>query len=51
VITLLFYLGDIFQGLGVMLKALKSSIRFLLEALMIVGLFSVYFASTGVFLF
>ncbi|CAD8111921.1 unnamed protein product [Paramecium sonneborni] len=51
VITLLFYLGDIFAGLGVMLKALKQSFKFLLEALMIVGLFSVFFAICGVFLF
>ncbi|CAD8122391.1 unnamed protein product [Paramecium sonneborni] len=51
VITLLLYLGDIFSGLGVMLKALKQSFRFLLEALMIVGLFSVFFAICGVFLF
>ncbi|CAK63943.1 unnamed protein product (macronuclear) [Paramecium tetraurelia] len=51
VITLLLYLGDIFSGLGVMLKALKQSFRFLLEALMIVGLFSLFFAITGVFLF
>ncbi|CAD8121632.1 unnamed protein product [Paramecium sonneborni] len=51
VITLLLYLGDIFSGLGVMLKALKQSFRFLLEALMIVGLFSVFFAITGVFMF
>ncbi|CAD8091567.1 unnamed protein product [Paramecium primaurelia] len=50
-ITLLFYLGDIFVGLGVMLLALKQSIKFLLEALMIVGLFSLFFAICGVFLF
>ncbi|CAD8147067.1 unnamed protein product [Paramecium octaurelia] len=50
-ITLLFYLGDIFVGLGVMLLALKQSIKFLLEALMIVGLFSLFFAIFGVFLF
>ncbi|CAD8104211.1 unnamed protein product [Paramecium primaurelia] len=50
-ITLLLYLGDIFSGLGVMLKALKQSFRFLLEALMIVGLFSLFFAITGVFMF
>ncbi|CAD8096268.1 unnamed protein product [Paramecium sonneborni] len=50
-ITLLFYLGDIFHDLQVMLKALKQSIKFLIEALMIVGLFSLFFAICGVFLF
>ncbi|CAD8095957.1 unnamed protein product [Paramecium sonneborni] len=50
-ITLLFYLGDIFNDLQVMLKALKQSIKFLIEALMIVGLFSLFFAICGVFLF
>ncbi|CAD8200926.1 unnamed protein product [Paramecium octaurelia] len=50
-ITLLFYLGDIFDDLQVMLKALKQSIKFLIEALMIVGLFSLFFAICGVFLF
>jgi hypothetical protein len=38
-ITLLNYLGDILKGLSVMLKALKSSIKFLIEALIIVGLY------------
>lgn len=50
-ITLLNYLGDILKGLSVMLKALKSSIKFLIEALIIVGLFSLFFGIMGVFLF
>jgi len=44
-------LGDIFDGLRVMLTALRQSIRYILEALAIVGLFSLFFALTGVFLF
>jgi len=51
IITLLQYLGDIFDGLRVMLTALKQSIRYILEALAIVGLFSLFFALAGVFLF
>ncbi|CAD8209125.1 unnamed protein product [Paramecium pentaurelia] len=51
IITLLQYLGDIFDGLRVMLTALRQSIRYILEALAIVGLFSLFFALTGVFLF
>lgn len=50
-ITLLNYLGDILKGLSTMLKALKSSIRLLLEALIIVGLFSLFFGVFGVLLF
>mgnify|MGYP001807895090 FL=1 len=44
-------MGDIFDGLRVMLTALKQSIRYILEALAIVGLFSLFFALAGVFLF
>ncbi|CAD8208793.1 unnamed protein product [Paramecium pentaurelia] len=51
IITLLQYLGDIFDGLRVMLTALKQSIKYILEALAIVGLFSLFFALAGVFLF
>ncbi|CAD8125783.1 unnamed protein product [Paramecium sonneborni] len=50
-ITLLNYLGDILKGLSIMLKALKSSIKFLVEALIIVGLFSLFFGVFGVLLF
>lgn len=50
-ITLLLYLGDIFDSLNVMLTALKQSFKFLLEALAIVGLFSIFFAVVGVSLF
>ncbi|CAD8111377.1 unnamed protein product [Paramecium primaurelia] len=50
-ITLLNYLGDILKGLSTMLKALKSSIQLLLEALIIVGLFSLFFGVFGVLLF
>ena len=50
-ITLLNYLGDILKGLSIMLKALKSSIKFLIEALIIVGLFSLFFGVFGVLLF
>ncbi|CAD8123231.1 unnamed protein product [Paramecium sonneborni] len=51
IITLLQYLGDIFDGLGVMLTALKQSIKYILEALAIVGLFSLFFALVGLYLF
>ncbi|CAD8125822.1 unnamed protein product [Paramecium sonneborni] len=51
IITLLQYLGDIFDGLRVMLTALRQSIRYILEALAIVGLFSLFFALSGLFLF
>ncbi|CAK68274.1 unnamed protein product (macronuclear) [Paramecium tetraurelia] len=50
-LTLLNYLGDILKGLSTMLKALKSSVRLLLEALIIVGLFSLFFGVFGVLLF
>lgn len=50
-ITLLNYLGDVFIGLSVMLKALIASLKFLLEALIIVGLFSLFFGVFGVLLF
>ncbi|CAD8196993.1 unnamed protein product [Paramecium pentaurelia] len=50
-VTLLMYLTNIFQGLNVMLTALKQSFKYLIEALMIVILFSLIFASMGIFLF
>ncbi|CAD8075871.1 unnamed protein product [Paramecium primaurelia] len=50
-ITLLNYLGDVLKGLSIMLKALISSLKFLLEALIIVGLFSLFFGVFGVLLF
>ncbi|CAD8187083.1 unnamed protein product [Paramecium octaurelia] len=50
-VTLLMYLTNIFQGLNVMMTALRQSFRFLVEALMIVILFSLIFASMGIFLF
>ncbi|CAD8198931.1 unnamed protein product [Paramecium pentaurelia] len=50
-VTLLMYLTNIFQGLNVMMTALKQSFKFLIEALMIVILFSLIFASIGIFLF
>ncbi|CAK82706.1 unnamed protein product (macronuclear) [Paramecium tetraurelia] len=51
IITLLQYLGDIFDGLRVMLTALRQSIKYILEALAIVGLFSLFFALAGLYLF
>ncbi|CAD8120846.1 unnamed protein product [Paramecium sonneborni] len=50
-VTLLMYLTNIFQGLNVMMTALKQSVKYLIEALMIVILFSLIFASMGIFLF
>ncbi|CAK56635.1 unnamed protein product (macronuclear) [Paramecium tetraurelia] len=50
-VTLLMYLTNIFQGLNVMMTALRQSFKFLVEALMIVILFSLIFASMGIFLF
>lgn len=50
-VTLLLYLGDLIKSLGVMLGALKQSARFLLGALVIVGINSIFFAVIGVGLF
>lgn len=49
--TLLIYLGDIIDSLNLVLTSIRQSFRFLLEALAIVGLFSIFFAIAGLGLF
>ncbi|CAD8075875.1 unnamed protein product [Paramecium primaurelia] len=50
-ITLLLYLGDFVPGLKIMLKSLGKSFKYLFEALIIVIIFGLFFATLGQSLF
>ncbi|CAD8110423.1 unnamed protein product [Paramecium primaurelia] len=50
-ITLLLYLGDFVPGLKIMLKSLGKSFKYLVEALIIVIIFGLFFATLGQSLF
>ncbi|CAK66104.1 unnamed protein product (macronuclear) [Paramecium tetraurelia] len=50
-ITLLLYLGDFVPGLKIMLQALGKSFKYLVEALIIVIIFGLFFATLGQSLF